>query len=257
MGDFHKLNDGDDVDWPLDHKLGRKADQLEEDMHCPICTDFYDNPHLLLTCGHSFCSICIRKHFDAKLNPTNSGICPTCRKKGQSADLIKNVSLAAVVDRYKALRDDIYKLLISSLKEPEPLKANVQNNSTDGTSTKRRSYRRNGDITPPLPTCSASKGEPILCRIPQFNSHGATLQKIKNHIDYVTKRSKVKLRLDGDKDVLDRRLRELIHQINAQVDHHCPLTLDEVIGKVNNEEKMFEEEQLKAKKHSKSLVWTI
>jgi hypothetical protein len=241
------LLEDDEVDWPLQHPIGRKADQLEEDMHCPICTDFYDNPHLLITCGHSFCSICIRKHFDAKLNPTNSGICPSCRKKGQSADLVKNVALAAVIDRYKVMRVEIFQLLQGSLKKEVSCSEVIVSSVSPG---KRNANNGTKQLIQP----AKMAGEPILSRIPQFNSHGATLQKIKNHIEYVTTKSKVKLRLDGDKDTLDKRLRELIHQINAQVDHHSPLTLDEVIAKVNKEERMFEEEQWKSKLSAKKPV---
>lgn len=256
MTDF-AFDDGDEVDWPLDHPLGRKADQLEEDMHCPICTDFYDNPHLLITCGHSFCSICIRKHFDAKLNPTNSGICPACRKKSQSADLVKNVALAAVVDRYKALREDVFQLLQNSLRVPKLKEDPPESSSSSSGVPNHRNSRT--DISAPVVVAeekamnpNAHRGAPIVSRIPQFNSHGANLQKIKNHIEHVTKNSKVRLRMDGDKETLDKRLRELIHQINAQVDHHNPLTLDEVIFKVNREEKLFEQEQYRAKMTSRS-----
>ncbi|RYH05599.1 hypothetical protein EON65_44270, partial [archaeon] len=49
----------------------------------------------------------------------------------------------------------------------------------------------------------------------------------------------VKLKLEGDKDTLERRLRELIHLLNAQSGQgeDSILTLDECIDRINAQDK--------------------
>jgi hypothetical protein len=232
------------IDWPIQNPIGRKADQLEEDLHCPICTDFFDNPHLLITCGHSFCSLCIRKHFDAKLNTINSGTCPICRKKGQTNDLCKNVALAAVVERYQALRGDFFALLCATRATTATTNnSNSVNNSNSSSGNivrmSQRSLRRVSG--PPV-----RSGEPIVARLAQFNPHGIKVDRLRQHMSEITAKSSVELRMDGDRGILERRLRELTHQINAQVGADHPLSLDDVIAKVNLAETHLEMELRKS-----------
>lgn len=47
---------------------------------CPLCIENLKN--VTLNCGHLFCNICIRKHYNATIDETNNMCfdCPICRK---------------------------------------------------------------------------------------------------------------------------------------------------------------------------------
>lgn len=115
------------LDWPLELPLGRRLDKLQDDLLCPICQSLFTNPHML-KCGHSFCSLCIRKHCDATYNRTTHEICPCCREKADLVDLRKNVSLASVIDKYREFGKDLLDFLIS---KPSELNE-VQDNGMKG-----------------------------------------------------------------------------------------------------------------------------
>ena len=61
------------------------------------------------------------------------------------------------------------------------------------------------------------------------------MNKVRKAVDDVTKGSSIQLRLDGDKDAIEKRLKELIHLINAQLGSEHPLTLNGAIQKINDE----------------------
>jgi hypothetical protein len=197
-----------------DSTLGQNLEVFEEQLRCPICQDFYDNPQIL-KCGHSFCSLCIRKHLDSTINRDISAICPTCREKAELFDLRKNVVLSALGRQFQELRRPLY----TSLLEHETSHGEANKESIG-------SFSKYHQIP----------GKAIATKLSQYHFHGANKEKVRKAIDDVCKGSAVKLRADGDKDVLERRLKELIHLINAQVGSDHPLTLDGAIKKVNDEE---------------------
>ncbi|KAL4433624.1 hypothetical protein ABPG75_000065 [Micractinium tetrahymenae] len=70
---------------------------------CPICHSLIDTPLLLKSCGHSYCSTCIRQNlaFQERSGPPS---CPTCRKPCDARDLLPNAALREVLDKYAAAR---------------------------------------------------------------------------------------------------------------------------------------------------------
>lgn len=70
--------------------------------------------------------------------------------------------------------------------------------------------------------------------------------KVKSTLVQLTAESKVKIRLDGEKDTMERRLREFIHLHNAQIGSEAPLTLESVIKAVNDGETQLEKESHKS-----------
>lgn len=226
----------DDLDWPTEHPTGRRMEVLQEGLLCPICQDFFCNPQML-KCGHTYCSLCIQRHCDSTLNRTNAGFCPSCREKSDPFDLRKNVLIATLVDNYKAVRKDIFDLLQNSI-----------NHKSAPSSETATSSRSSGRVTSKQQSSGQQqRGHPISTRIAHFHLHGVPKEKVKKAIEDVTKHSHVKLRTDGDKDVLERRLRELVHLINAQVDAENALTLDETVAFINQQEKSKEMESRKTK----------
>jgi hypothetical protein len=87
---------------------------LDESLRCDICRQIYENAVMISerTCGHCFCSKCVRKTFRFQLNSVKStkseASCPTCRcvvKRGESA-LIPNFAMQKCVLQYKKFRSN-------------------------------------------------------------------------------------------------------------------------------------------------------
>eukprot|EP01040_Poterioochromonas_malhamensis_P018244 gene18244-21254_t len=201
-----------DLDWSdlPDATLSKHLDAFETNLLCPICSELFENPQVL-KCGHSFCSLCLRRHFDTTLNRTTNHICPTCREKAEQFDMRKNVALSMVVLQYREVKKVLYTKL----------------SSTEDTISPSPSIFNN---------YHAIRGHTITSKVTALNLHKATRDKVKKAIDDATKDSRIKLRSDGDKDVLERRYRDLLHLINAQVDADNPLSLDAVVKKINDSE---------------------
>lgn len=206
------IMESSDLDWSdlPDATLSKHLDAFETNLLCPICSELFENPQVL-KCGHSFCSLCLRRHFDTTLNRTTNNICPTCREKAEQFDMRKNVALSMVVLQYREVKKVLYTKL----------------SSTEDTISPSPSIFNN---------YHAIRGHTITSKVTALNLHKATRDKVKKAIDDATKDSRIKLRSDGDKDVLERRYRDLLHLINAQVDADNPLSLDAVVKKINDSE---------------------
>lgn len=162
----------------------------------------------------------------------NSDVCPSCREKCDSSDLVVNRCLAVSVASFNSIRDDLAVLLSLA------------------TSTDSNTNTKSNDKINKKKDCKLSSGTLIVKRFPHYNFHGCTKDKVKKVIDDHMKNSRVKLRTDGDKDAMERRFREFIHLSNAQVDSINALTFEEVVKQVNNREIARE---LEAKKSIKTI----
>jgi hypothetical protein len=216
-------NNHEELDWDdagIEKTLKNHLETFEESLQCPICQDFCDNPQILSTCGHSFCALCIRRHFDRSLNRSTFDICPSCRVKGEINDLKKNITLSNAVIQYKQLRNTLF----SSLKENSSRRLSSSPSVSSSSTFLASKYNE-------------ILGYKITSKVPPFHYHGLNKEKIKKYLDELTKHSRIKLRIDGcDKDMIEKRIRDLVHVINAQVDADQPLSLDAVIKKQNDEE---------------------
>ena len=137
----------------------------------------------MLKCGHSFCSICIRKNLDKMLNPhrtTTYMQCPSCREKADSSDLIPNRTLAMVVSNFQSLRKDLLATLENGIERD--IASKISNPSKILNPSNRNRV-------------------PVTKRMPHTSFHGMSKDKIRKFIESATKDSSIKLRLDGDKEV--------------------------------------------------------
>jgi hypothetical protein len=214
----------EELEWDdagIEKSLQTNLEAFEESLQCPICQDFCVNPQILSTCGHSFCALCIRRHFDRSLNRSTFDICPSCRVKGEINDLKKNISLSNAVIQYKQLRTSLFATFQQTANRSSPLPSpSISSSSTFLGSN-----------------YNEISGYKITSKVPPFHFHGLNSQKIRKYLDELTKHSRIKLRIDGcDKDATEKRIRDLVHVINAQVDADQPLSLDAVIKKQNDEE---------------------
>ena len=217
------FDEDDDDDWPEQTDIGRKFSQLEQHLRCPICDEFLNNPQILL-CGHTYCSICIRKHFDPQLNKTSSGTCPSCREKAEPFDLRRNSTICSIVQAYQSLRPMAHALVSNnSLHRTNDPEIEIINESR-GASGK------------------SGGGIPIVKRMPHFSFHGMKKDKVKSTLQQVSGESRIKLRLDGEKDMMEKRLREFVHLHNAQIGSPSPLSLEQVVRAINEQEAKLEKE---------------
>ncbi|KAI0329846.1 hypothetical protein GY45DRAFT_1251963 [Cubamyces sp. BRFM 1775] len=106
----------DSTDFPdTSHAPGLRP--LDEALRCNICRDFYDAP-VSLTCGHSFCSVCIRSAL-----PVNA-TCPLCRKPASEVHLRKDIAVETAVQAWKTARPLILRLAnqeVERKSRPQPI----------------------------------------------------------------------------------------------------------------------------------------
>mmetsp|Transcript_3363 Transcript_3363/g.6458 ORF Transcript_3363/g.6458 Transcript_3363/m.6458 type:complete len:486 (-) Transcript_3363:1851-3308(-) len=102
--------DNDEWIWRNSALSGLEA--VEIAMHCPICQGMLEAPCSMKKCGHTFCSVCLKRWVQ------RYGGCPTCRVKCSVEDFEHNKPLGNVVKAYMNARKDI--LQVAGLKVPEP-----------------------------------------------------------------------------------------------------------------------------------------
>jgi hypothetical protein len=160
-------------EWPSETSVGRGLRSLEETLLCPICSEFMDNAHSL-PCGHTYCSMCIRKHFDRKLNVVSYDQCPSCREKSEMALLKCNKQLQSVIIAFIAVRSD----LLTIVKKPVP--PLIVNSGPADVQTKRNTLNAATDVAGDEPQ-----------RIVLKDFHKWSKEKVKKEITAMCSRSRV------------------------------------------------------------------
>lgn len=77
--------------------------QLDGALRCTICGELFDGP-VSVSCGHSFCSGCIRATMATKQE------CPICRHSANEGSLRVNIQVEDIVTAWKAARPYMLKL---------------------------------------------------------------------------------------------------------------------------------------------------
>mmetsp|Transcript_66634 Transcript_66634/g.150514 ORF Transcript_66634/g.150514 Transcript_66634/m.150514 type:complete len:386 (+) Transcript_66634:60-1217(+) len=102
----------DEYDWQIYRsdpegiisECANKMFDLEITLRCEICGEVQASPVSLPSCGHTYCSACVRSSFNA--NPRGAG-CPTCRTACSTNDLKPNKALANTIAAFCAARDTV------------------------------------------------------------------------------------------------------------------------------------------------------
>ncbi|KAJ6259253.1 hypothetical protein Dda_6152 [Drechslerella dactyloides] len=84
---------------------------LETSLRCSVCKEYFNAP-MITSCGHTFCSLCIRRHLSSVQK------CPTCRGSDEESKLRKNTLIEELLLSFVAIRDDMLQKLIPK-EEPE------------------------------------------------------------------------------------------------------------------------------------------
>lgn len=81
----------------------------KKDLECPICLEIFEDPVVVVGCGHIFCSKCIEKCLESKKE------CPFCKKK-TTKDLVEklDISISNGLKRFKEDGNVLTGLLINS-----------------------------------------------------------------------------------------------------------------------------------------------
>ncbi|XP_032862695.1 E3 ubiquitin-protein ligase TRIM41-like [Tyto alba] len=73
---------------------------LKEELTCPICLNIYSNP-VSLSCGHSFCQVCVQEAHSRRQCPQGPFSCPLCQAQADGAtELQPNVQLRSIVQKF-------------------------------------------------------------------------------------------------------------------------------------------------------------
>lgn len=240
-------NGDDEIDgewqWPKS-SIGMKISALELSLRCLICSNYLTNPHSL-SCGHSYCSECIRKHLDKSYNPTpTSGYCPTCREAAIPAQLRVSKDLIEIVSLYQDLRAELLQMVRGQQQQSIASIAtdfSEEENEEERGDSDRRGSQSNGGV-------GRRDQRSEIKRLPSKLFHIETKEKVKKALEKLTEHCPVKIRLDGDKEALVKRYTEFVHLNNAQVSAKNPLTLAEIVSELHRREKSLEFHQTMSKR---------
>lgn len=171
---------------------------LEDKMKCPICKEII-NGAVILECGHSYCSLCLRKYLEYKEE------CPTCRIHTDDGKIIKN-----------SILEDLCRFYINH--KNEFLNANLNNLKVDNICQNNEKERK---LLPKLfyNDMSQSKIKELLENV-NLPTNGSKEDMIKRHKQYVLYVFLL-----------------LYIKYNAECDKKYPMKQEEIIKKVIENEK--------------------
>ena len=207
--------------------LGKSMKRFEDLFKCLICRDFLANA-LELDCGHAFCSLCLRRHFDITINRTpSSSSCPMCRSPATLPSARPARLLKEIIAQYTSVRGD----LIAAVK------------SKKGTKEEEKKEEKKKEETD-LTSSSSFHGKDFLPSRPLSipHLHGLNKARMKALITSLCKEVKSASLLsficEGEKEAIERRYRDIVHLFNAQIGSLASsvLTLEQVVAEVKKRE---------------------
>ncbi|XP_048345332.1 E3 ubiquitin-protein ligase TRIM7-like [Sphaerodactylus townsendi] len=74
---------------------GNPVQELSEEVTCPICLEYFQDPATVAECGHNFCRACLTRSWAASAGEPS---CPVCKQTAQPRSLRLNRQLANVVE---------------------------------------------------------------------------------------------------------------------------------------------------------------
>ena len=209
-------------DWKkVENPVSKRLMCFEESLHCPICFEVAANPVVIKVCGHTFCSICVRRHFDDNVNSISHNQCPQCKAKCSASDIVTNHQLAHTILTYKGLRNELLNELTN--------RAAGHNNGSSSANGKGGHGTKLG---------KQNNGAKIETKLGMKSFHQKGKKYIIDALNDVCKPSKIKPKNVGDERDLARIYREIIHLHNAQINALEPLTFDAVINEINRKEEV-------------------
>ncbi|KAJ2502952.1 E3 ubiquitin-protein ligase rad18 [Coemansia sp. RSA 1972] len=102
----------DPTDWPAEFEHLR---QLDQQLRCPICKEYFTTAMVATTCGHTFCSLCVRRCLNQET------ICPSCRAPLTESELHPNRLVDNLLRTFRAGRQQILDALTAKPIELAPV----------------------------------------------------------------------------------------------------------------------------------------
>ncbi|KAJ2226149.1 E3 ubiquitin-protein ligase rad18 [Coemansia sp. RSA 485] len=85
----------DPSDWPTGFEHLRELEKL---LRCPVCKEYLETPMVVSSCGHTFCSLCVRR---CVVQETR---CPSCRAQAAESDLYPNRLVESILREFRSGR---------------------------------------------------------------------------------------------------------------------------------------------------------
>jgi Zinc finger, C3HC4 type (RING finger) len=107
------------ADGQPDPQLGVLLQRLDRQLRCELCRDIFKIPTKIDTCGHTFCSECVRAHLQVQQTKNRVRDCPACRvplNPGTGVSCFENFlqpnrDLHKIVDTFQSLRTPLLEAL--------------------------------------------------------------------------------------------------------------------------------------------------
>ncbi|KAJ2612854.1 E3 ubiquitin-protein ligase rad18 [Coemansia sp. RSA 1365] len=126
----------DPSDWPAEHA---HLSELDQQLRCPICKEYLVTAMVTTSCGHTFCSLCVRRCL------TLETICPSCRSPLTESELHPNRLIDSILRSFKRGRQQ----LLDALTQPLFNRNNSLDESTHCMTCSKRGLgedRRSGSL---------------------------------------------------------------------------------------------------------------
>ncbi|KAJ1643067.1 E3 ubiquitin-protein ligase rad18 [Coemansia erecta] len=82
----------DPSDWPRGFEHLRELEKL---LRCPVCKEYLETPMVVSGCGHTFCSLCVRRCIAQETK------CPSCRAQTAEGDLYPNRLIESIMREFR------------------------------------------------------------------------------------------------------------------------------------------------------------
>ncbi|EWC45340.1 hypothetical protein DRE_00739 [Drechslerella stenobrocha 248] len=83
---------------------------LDTSLGCGVCKEYFTAP-MLTSCGHTFCSLCIRRHLSSVQK------CPTCRQPDEENKLRKNTIIEELISAFLNVRKEMLERLAPKIED--------------------------------------------------------------------------------------------------------------------------------------------
>ncbi|BFZ56715.1 E3 ubiquitin-protein ligase rad18 [Savitreella phatthalungensis] len=246
---------------------------LDELCRCRICREYVTAP-LMTGCGHTFCSLCIRRAIAA------DQCCPVCRSKEEERQLRKNVTVEDLVEIYTGMRNELAvrtsrkRRRKSSGSEQDPVDSIAEPRRADQEDrSQRRSLRLSQSEKQVCPFCGKSFAEeeinehankcldqaPVRPEETSVGSKRSSMQRLPKLSYSALTEGKLRAALKelglpttGSKAQLQKRHLEMVHLWNSNLDAKQPrsrrallqdmATWERTVGRITHQSKLSEED---------------
>ncbi|TID15015.1 hypothetical protein CANINC_004686 [Pichia inconspicua] len=217
-----RTNIGDPSDW-VDTKVPEIAD-LDGALRCQICKELLQAP-VLTTCGHVFCSICIRRNLTVSQN------CPLCHEETYESGLRKILLLDGIVTWFEQHRVQLQNALKVDTVDDSQSEGETGNDNEALCPVCGKRMPLQELQGRHIDQCLAAPSPPPTATAKmQIQTNGTNKPRLPNldtsmsTVKLREKMSALRLPTHGTRSQLERRIKEYINLHNANLDALNPVS---------------------------------